>query len=158
LIYSRFVQCQAGIKEALEEIGRKPVILNGQCSSSERDAIIKDFNVGTYDIIITNLARGIDLQDCDTCILYTLDPNPQNMVQTFGRLTRDIDVVGKTLYFLISEGREKKLFESVSKVRATASMKFTHVGTNLVLEAISNAGTSYQTLEESANNKKLDTM
>ena len=151
LIYSRFVQCQAGIKEALEKVGKKPVILNGQCSSSERDIIIKDFNVGTYDVVITNLARGIDLQDCDTCILYTLDPNPQNMVQTFGRLTRDIDVVGKTLYFLISEGREKRLFETSSKVRATASMKFTKVGTNLVLEAIANAGNSYQALETDAS-------
>ena len=145
LIYSHYINCQQGISDLLVEIGRKPVILNGQCSSKERDVIIKDFNSGVYDVIITNLARGIDLEKCNTCILYTLDPNPQNMVQTFGRLTREIDVIGKTLYFLISEGREKRLFESSSKVRATASMKFTEVGTNLVLEAISKAGESYDT-------------
>lgn len=147
LIYSHYINCQQGISDLLVEIGRKPVILNGQCSSKEREIIIKDFNSGVYDIIITNLARGIDLEKCNTCILYTLDPNPQNMVQTFGRLTREIDVIGKTLYFLISEGREKRLFESSSKVRATASMKFTEVGTNLVLEAISKAGESYDTYE-----------
>lgn len=148
LIYSHYINCQQGIYDILVEMGRKPVILNGQCSSKEREVVIKDFNLGLYDIIITNLARGIDLEKCNTCILYTLDPNPQNMVQTFGRLTREIDVIGKTLYFLISEGREKKLFESSSKVRATASMKFTEVGTNLVLEAISKAGESYDTYED----------
>lgn len=148
LIYSHYINCQQGIGELLTKIGRKPVILNGQCSSKEREEIIKDFNVGVYDIIITNLARGIDLEKCDTCILYTLDPNPQNMVQTFGRLTREVDVIGKTLYFLISEGRERKLFESSSKVRATASMRFTEVGTNLVLEAMAKAGESYDTYEE----------
>lgn len=146
LIYSHYINCQQGICEMLTEMGRKPVILNGQCSSKERDVIIKDFNVGVYDIIITNLARGIDLEKCDTCILYTLDPNPQNMVQTFGRLTREIDIIGKTLYFLVSEGREKRLFETSSKVRATASMKFTEVGTNLVLEAIAKAGDNYGTI------------
>lgn len=151
LIYSRYVNCQGGILKALEDIGKHPVILNGQCTSSERDTIIKDFNVGTYDVLITNLARGIDLEDCNTCILYTLDPNPQNMVQTFGRLTREIDIVGKTLYFLISEGREKRLFETSSKVRATASMKFTQVGTNLVLEAIANAGNRYSVIVEDAS-------
>lgn len=136
LVYCRYKECQAGMRDYLRGIGRKPVVLNGEFSAKKRDEIIKDFNVGTNDIIITNIAKGIDLEDCDTCIFYTLDPNPQMMVQTFGRLTREVDIVGKNLYFLISEGREKKAFQSTSKVRASASMQFTRVGTNLVLEAI----------------------
>lgn len=138
LVYSFFVDCQSGIKQELEKYGRKPVVLNGQVTGAKRDEVIKDFNVGNYDVLITNIARGIDLFGCDTCIFYTIDPNPQNMVQTFGRLTRDINVIGKNMYFLVSEGREQKTFETTLKLRATASMKFTRNGTNIVLSTIAN--------------------
>lgn len=136
LLYSRFIECQSKIVEELRKVGRKPVILNGSCSTGERDLIIKDFNLGVYDVLVTNIARGYDLDGCDRCIIYTLDANPQKLVQLFGRLTRDENIVGKTLYMMVSEGKEKQNFVTSSKMRATASMQFTRVGTNLVLQAI----------------------
>lgn len=138
LIYSRFVECQSGMRSALESIGCKIAVLNGKCSSKQRDEIIRDFNMGAVNIIVTNITRGIDLEDCDNCIFYSIDPNPQKMVQAFGRLTRDEDIINKNIYFLVSEGTEKKNFKGSLKVRAQASMQFTKVGTNLVLEAIAN--------------------
>lgn len=144
LIYSRFVECQAGMKDALESIGCKVAVLNGRCTSKQRDEIIRDFNMGAINIIVTNISRGIDLDDCNNCILYSIDPNPQKMVQAFGRLTREQDILNKNLYFLVSEGTEAKNFSGSLKTRATASMQFTKVGTNLVLEAIANSDLGYE--------------
>lgn len=139
LIYCRFVECQVKMAEELENIGCKCAILNGSLSVKKRAQLINDFNMGVYTVLITSIDKSIDLEGCDNCIMYTLDPNPQKMVQVFGRLTRSTDVENKNLYFLISEGKEKTNFETKSKLRASASMQFTRVGTNLVLEAIANS-------------------
>lgn len=140
LIYCRYIECQKQMVEELNNIGCKCVVLNGTTKVKQRAKIIDDFNMGAYSVMITNIARGIDLEDCDVCIMYTLDPNPQKMVQVFGRLTRSNDVTNKSLYFLISEGKEKTNFQTKLKLRASASMRFTRVGTNLVLQAIENGG------------------
>src|SRR5690606_734474 len=95
-----------------------------------------DFNNGEYDILITNVLRGIDLKACDNCILYTIDPNPQKMVQFEGRITREFDILGKSVWLLMSMGKEKRFVEKNIKLRATASASFTNTGKSMVLTAI----------------------
>ena len=68
--------------------------------------------------------------------MYTIDPNPQKMVQFEGRMTRDFDVMYKSLYFLVSMGKEKKFMEETLKMRVEASESFVNVGKSMTIEAL----------------------
>jgi len=136
LIYCRFVDCQEKLKDVLTDSGYRCVILNGKSASKLRTNIIRDFNTGVYDILITNVQRGIDLNECNNCIMYTIDPNPQKMVQVEGRMTREFDIEYKSVYLLVSEGKEKRFVEENLKIRVEASNSFVGSGRSMVLEAI----------------------
>lgn len=136
LVYCRFIDAQNKMKEILEEQGYRVTVLNGKAKTKERTEVVKDFNFGQYDVMITNVLRGIDLKACDTCVLYTIDPNPQKMVQFEGRMTRDFDIQYKAVYLLIAMGKEKKFVEEKLKLRVGASAAFSKTGKSMVLEAI----------------------
>lgn len=136
LIYCRFLDCQDKIKELLEEHGYSCVILNGKTPSKKRAAIIDEFTSGLYDVMITNVQKSLDLNNCDNCIMYTIDPNPQKMVQFEGRITREFDIAYKSVWLLVSMGREKKFVEETLRVRINASSAFAQTGRSMVTEAI----------------------
>lgn len=139
LVYCRFIEAQNGIKAILEEKGYRVSVLNGTratSSATKRKKIVDDYNNGLYDVLITNVQRGLDLQTCDACILYSIDPNPQQMVQFEGRMTRSFDVENKALYLLVAMGDEKKFVEETLKMRINTSNKFTVTGKSMVLSAI----------------------
>lgn len=136
LVYCRFVDAQYKMKDILAEKGYRVVVLNGGTKTKERAEIVNDMNNGKYDILITNVLRGIDLKICDTCILYTIDPNPQKMVQFEGRITRDFDIEDKSVYLLVAMGREKKFVEEKLKLRVGASAAFSKASKSMVIEAI----------------------
>lgn len=140
LIYCRYVEAQQEMAKIIEEkFGYRVAVLNGQgrtSNSKVRAEIVNDFNNGEYDVLITNVLRGIDLKTCDNCILYTIDPNPQKMVQFEGRITREFDILGKSVWLLVAMGKEKRFVEKNLKLRATASASFTNTGKSMVLTAI----------------------
>lgn len=137
-IYTRYKDCQKAILGVLEESGYLPVIINGDTKKKQRDSIINDFNSGLYNVLITNIQTGLDLQGCDTCIMYTIDKNPQKMVQVEGRMTRELDVKNKNLFLLVAMGKEKNNFETKLKERVDASISFTTVDKSMVIQALSN--------------------
>lgn len=136
LVYCRFVDCQAKLKELLEDNGYRVAILNGTTKVKEKNEIIDKFLSNGYDILITNIQRGLDLNNCDNCIMYTIDPNPQKMVQFEGRMTRDFNVMYKSLYLLVAMGKEKKFVEETLKLRVDASDAFVTTGKSMTLEAL----------------------
>lgn len=136
LIYCRFRECQTELLTILEKQGYSCVILNGGTKGKNRDTIVDDYNSGKYDILITNVKRGLDLNICENTILYSIDPNPQKSVQVEGRMTRDFDIIGKSLYMLPTAGREYKFVNETLKARAEAGIAFTTTGNSLVLNAI----------------------
>lgn len=138
LIYCHYVEAQRGLKEILEDMGYRVAILNGQDTKKleVRRSICSDFNAGLYDVLITNVLKGLDLNSCDNCIMYSLDPNPQNMIQFEGRITREFDVIGKNAWILVSFGHEKRQFDKVIQPRTKASAKFTTGSNSLVLQAL----------------------
>ena len=89
-----------------------------------------------YDVLITNIQRGLDLNNCDNCILYTIDPNPQKMVQFEGRMTRDFNVKYKSLYLLVCMGKEKKFVEETLKLRVDAAEDFAIQGKSMTVAAL----------------------
>lgn len=137
IVYCKYVKAQNAICEMLSEQGYRAVILNGQTPQKKRKDIADAYTRGEYDIMVTNVLRGLDLNTCDTAILYTIDPNPQNMVQFEGRMTREFDVKNKALYMLVAVGREKRFVETELKMRVNTAMVFSNTGNSMVLEAIS---------------------
>jgi SNF2 family DNA or RNA helicase len=140
LIYCRFVEAQASIKMYLEEEGYNVAILNGKTPKKERTAIVERFNTGSYSIIITNVQKGIDLTGCDHLILYSIDYNPQKMVQIEGRITREEDIKHKRVVLLVANGKERKYLEETLKWRVEASMNFSVTDDSLVLDALWTGG------------------
>ena len=121
MIYCNYLACQACLQMYLEQFGYVVSVLNGSTSSKKRTQIIEDFHTGKCDILLTNTRRSLDLQDCDHCIIYTIDTSPLKTVQVEGRLTRDFDVVGKNIYVLCMAGRELKTLFGIVHQRAKMS-------------------------------------
>lgn len=140
LIYCRFKNCQNTLKEVLEREGYSVEILNGETRKKERSRIITAFNGVDIDVLITNVQKCLDLNSCSHGIFYTIDSNPQNMVQFEGRLTREFDIIGNNTYLLVMMGREKKFVDEVLRTRAQASKSFAKTGESQVLGALQNEG------------------
>lgn len=140
LVYCRFKNCQLKLKEVLEQEGYRVEILNGETKKKERNRIIEGFNGNDIDVLLTNVQRCLDLNNCSHGIFYTIDSNPQKMVQFEGRMTRDFDIEGNNTYLLVMMGREKKYVDEVLRMRAEASESFAKTGGSQVLGALKNEG------------------
>lgn len=136
LVYCHFKEAQYAIADVLREEGYTVVVLNGESSGKERDSAVYDYNAGMYDVMVTNVLRGIDVNSSDTAIMYSIDHNPQNMRQFEGRMTREFDIEGKSLFLLVAMGHEKKFVETELKIRVEAGHAFTTMGRSLVLDSV----------------------
>ena len=124
LIFARFKEAQRSIKELLEMYGIDSEIMNGDTSQKDREAIINRFKLGDIRVLITNVQKGLNFGNCNICIFYTYDPNPNKMVQFEGRMTRSFDIVNKHVYVLLSRGGELRTFNTIIADRARASDMF----------------------------------
>ena len=124
LIYSRYKEAQFCIQDVLFEYDVEAVVLNGDSSQEEREAIIDAFKLGVVRVLITNVQKGLNFGNCGHCIFYSYDPNPNKMVQFEGRMTRSYNIDNKHVYLLISRGKELSTFKKVVSNRAKASDVF----------------------------------
>ena len=119
MIYVFHIEAQKTIKEELEKIGRKPIILNGECTDTDRFDAVNGFNNGEYDIIITNIKKSLNLYSGDVCIFYSLLTNPSSIFQAAGRIDRNVDDKIKTYILLLYKGTDEyKFFTDTVKQRA----------------------------------------
>lgn len=124
LIYCRYKEAQHMIKGTLEMLGYQVGVMNGDSDIDEKNFIIDSFKNGSLDILITNVQKGLNFGNCNYCIFYSFDPNPNRMVQFEGRMTRGTSIVNKHSYVLCSEGKEYKRLNEVIADRANASKNF----------------------------------
>lgn len=124
LIYSRYKESQYCIQDILNEYGIESSILNGDSSQEERESVINCFKLGDIRVLITNVQKGLNFGNCNYCIFYSYDPNPNKMVQFEGRMTRSYNIDNKHVYLLISKGKELSTFKKVIADRAKASDVF----------------------------------
>lgn len=130
MIYCFHIGAQYTIKEELEKIGRKPVILNGQDTSAHkvtnRIKIVEGFNSGEYDVIITNIMKSLNLYNGDACILYSIIGNPSKQTQILGRIDRNVDNKKKTFILLLyRHTAEEELYKNVVSQREMDSRSLT---------------------------------
>lgn len=127
MIYCFHVEAQEAIAEEMRKIGRKPVILNGSITNTdERYAIQQGFNNGTYDVIVTNIKKSLNLYGGDVCIFYSMETNIAKMEQIRGRIDRNVDDKIKTFIMLLYKGTDEyKFFTTVVGKRAEDSRALT---------------------------------
>ena len=140
LVYSRYKESQKCIDGILYDLGIKSAIMNGDSPQEVREAIIDKFKLGDIRVLITNVQKGLNFGNCNHCIFYTYDPNPNKMVQFEGRMTRSFNIVGKHVYLLLSEGKELSTFNSIIADRARASDVFAGSDFSCVLSLLLSSG------------------
>lgn len=119
MIYCFHLAAQQTIADELAKIGRKPVILNGSCSDDERFKAQQGFNDGTYDVIVTNIKKSLNLYGGDVCIFYSMETNPSKAFQIASRIDRNVDDKIKTFIALLYKGTDEyKFFTTTVKQRA----------------------------------------
>lgn len=110
MIYCFNIEAQKAIKEEMEKLGRKPIILNGNITDKKRNETIKEFNYGDSDIIITNVKKSLNLNKGNICIFYTFETNPAKMEQIRGRIDRNVDDNIKTFILLVYVATPEYMF------------------------------------------------
>lgn len=130
MIYCFNIEAQKAIKKELEKIGRKCCILNGEDTSKDKDInrmrMVNDFNNGTYDVIITNIKKSLNLNGGDVCIFYSVETTVSAMEQIRGRIDRNVDDRTKTFILLLyANTQEYEMFTHTVSSRAKASRELT---------------------------------
>lgn len=136
LIFCYYKDTQKYLSEWLKNKGYSNRVLNGDSSNKERDTIIESFKRAEFNILITNVQKGLNFGNCNHCIFYSYDPNPANMIQFEGRITRDFDVIGKNIYILCSKGAEYKVLVQDVRNRAKATSDFTKTDLSVVMQIL----------------------
>lgn len=137
LIYARYKEAQESIENALSCRNFDVAILNGDTPSKVRNELIDGFTRGTIQVLVTDVQKGLDFGECNYCIFYNYNPNPNEMVQLEGRITRSLDIIGKHTYMVISRGREFKSLKKAIATRANASTNFVGRDYSNILDLLS---------------------
>lgn len=124
LIYVRYLEAQESLCNWLSEQGYSNRRLCGETKQDERLSTIRGFKNGEFKVLVTNVQKGLNFGNCNYCIFYGFDPNPNKMVQFEGRITRSFDIVDKHIVVICSEGEELRKLNTVIKQRAKASSEF----------------------------------
>lgn len=138
LVYTNYKEAQKCIKAELDLYDIDCAIMNGDTPQNVRDLLTTEFQLGDLPVLITNVQKGLDFGNCNYCIFYDYDANPNNMVQFEGRMTRSYDIIGKHVYLLISKGKELSNFKKVIADRAKASDVFTGSDYSCVMSILLN--------------------
>lgn len=136
LVYCHYKETQYMLRDMLSTLGYETEVLNGETPSNRRDGIIEDLQLGDLDILITNVQKGLNFGNVNHCVFYTYDPNPNQMVQFEGRMTRSFHIDGKHVYVLLVEGREEQRFNEIISNRAKASDMFAGSDYSLILSLL----------------------
>ena len=137
-----YTETQYSLSDWLNEIGWTNDILNGKITNiRDKNEIIRRFKNKEFKILITSVQKGLDFGDCNHCIFFSFDPNPQKMVQMEGRIVRKFDIINKHVRLLCSEGREYNFLDKVVRLRADAGSKFTKVDSSCIMSLLLGGGT-----------------
>src|SRR5436305_13425490 len=108
----------------LMELGIKVNYLHSDVETLERIAIIRDFRVGTYDVLVgINLLReGLDIPECSCVAILDADKegflrSQTSLIQTIGRCARNLNGIA-VLYADRMTDSMKKAMDETNRRRA----------------------------------------
>ena len=109
------------LSRRLSETGMACAVMHSERTASERKKTMQDFRSGRTDVLVTTdvLARGIDVPQADTVILYELPDTDEQAVHRIGRTSRTAST--GTAYILCTEKQRSRLepiaFAAGQKIR-----------------------------------------
>lgn len=119
MIYCFHLDSQESVRKEMEALGRKPIVLNGDCTDEARYEAQQGFNNGKYDVIITNIKKSLNLYGGDVCIFYNAITNPAGLFQAAGRIDRNVDDKIKTFVLMLYKNTDEyNFFMNTVKQRA----------------------------------------
>ena len=136
LVYTIYKETQMAIYKYLSVLGISVAVMNGDTSLKERNDYINKFVLGDIKVLVTNVQKGLDFNNCNHCIFYDYDPSSSKMVQFEGRMEREHNIVGKHIYILVSRGSELKKFKTVLADKAKASDMFAGSDFSCIMELL----------------------
>lgn len=81
-------------------------ILNGKTTNKQEK--IDDFNEDRTQILVTNVAKSVNLSIGEVCIFYSIVTNPARLLQISSRINRDTSGREREYYCLLYRGEEVK--------------------------------------------------
>lgn len=107
MVYCKFKEAQATLLSYLESQGYRSLILNGDDNTpAKKTAKINKFNNEGYQVLITNLKKGLNLGHVNHLVFYSFSGNSGLMAQVEGRIIRSQSVLNKHLYLLMANQKE----------------------------------------------------
>lgn len=137
LIFTHYKHTLDSLSEWFTSLGVSNRVLNGDVQNTEeRQSIVSGFRMKSFRVLLTNVQKGLDFDNCEHCIFYSFDPNPSKMVQAEGRMERSFNIYNKHVYLLVSRGEELRRLETVIKERVSGAVSFTNSDFSLVRDII----------------------
>lgn len=137
IIFTHYKCTLESLSNWLYDMGISNRVLNGDVSSlAERQSVIDGFKRRQFRVLLTNVQKGLDFDNCDHCIFYSFDPNPAKMIQAEGRMERSFDIIGKHVYLLISKGQELSRLLNTIRDRTSSATGFTNSDYSIIRDII----------------------
>ena len=137
LVYCHYKEAQYGVQYYLESRGDMTVeVLNGSMSFQEKNEAIDRFTSGETQVLVTNVQKGLNFNNCNDLIFYAPIGNPNTMVQVEGRITRELNIVDKHVKVIVTKGSEAEQFRKSIAQTALASETFAGADHSLVLNLL----------------------
>lgn len=134
LIYVNHKAAQQGIADMLDG-NASYKILNGDTPSEDREEIVKGFSSGYYQILITNVQKGLNFQNCDNVIFFEF-PSVGRAIQVEGRMTRSENIENKHVFVLLYDKNETPAFKGILSDRGKALDTFASTDYSMVLNLL----------------------
>lgn len=136
IIFTVYKEYQEPLVDWLNMQGWSSRVMNGETKKEERKEIVSAFKNKQFRVLITNVQKGLNFGNCDYCIFYSYNPNPNKMIQMEGRITRSFDIIGKNVYLLCSKGQEYATLNKRVRERAKASAEFSKADLSCIMELL----------------------
>jgi SNF2 family DNA or RNA helicase len=105
VIFTQFLQTQAGLAESLRAAGVNTFVINGSTPTPQRQPITEDFQKRGGALLLTHSGtEGRNLQFCHRLVNFDLPWNPMEIEQRIGRLHRLGQQHPVRIYNLVQSG------------------------------------------------------
>ena len=116
-------------------LGTPVAVWLGDTPSDDREEIVKGFSSGYYQILITNVQKGLNFQNCDNVIFFEF-PSVGRAIQVEGRMTRSENIENKHVFVLLYDKNETPAFKGILSDRGKALDTFASTDYSMVLNLL----------------------
>lgn len=120
IVFTQFRPTQDEIAESVRELNQPVHVVNGDLSSREKDAVVRDFErEGGVLVATDSISEGRNMQFCNVLVNYDLPWNPMKVEQRIGRIDRigqdrEVHVFNLALADTIEEHVLDKLYGKIN--------------------------------------------